>query len=81
MIEVIVSHDGKNWIVKNEMFSAEAPTLRGVDKQLGEQVREKCYIKEGEDLKVFMAFENSVIPEWMRQYSQHYFNRIIRVEG
>ena len=38
-------------------------------------------IKKGEKAKLFMAFDNSTIPQWIRQYAQHYFNRIVEIEG
>lgn len=36
---------------------------------------------EGEKVEVFMAFDNSTIPQWIRQYAQHYFNRILVVDS
>jgi len=27
-----------------------------------------------------MYFDNSTIPQWIRQYAQHYFNRIVEIE-
>ena len=79
MIELIVSHDGKNWIARNDLLSAEAPTLEELDNKLRKTVKEKGYLEPGKKLDLFMAFDNSTIPQWMRQYSQHYFNRIIQV--
>lgn len=79
MIEFIVSHDGKNWIARNDVLAAEAPTLEALDHEVGTIIKQKGYLEKGEKLDVFMAFDNSAIPQWMRQYSQHYFNRSIRV--
>ena len=81
MIELIVSHDGKNWIARSDLLSAEAPTLEELDNKLRKMVKEKGYLEPGKKLDFFMAFDNSTIPRWMRQYSQHYFNRIIQVES
>ncbi|NVM22443.1 MAG: DUF5395 family protein [Desulfobacterales bacterium] len=81
MIEFIVSHDGKNWIARNEVLCAEAPTLEELDNELKKLLREKGCLEKGKKLDIFMAFDNSTIPVWMRQYAQHYFNRIVRVEG
>ena len=80
MIELIIRHNGKNWVATGIKLSAEAPTLEELDNKLRELVRQKGYLKENEKVDLFMAFDNSVIPQWIRQYSQHYFNRIIRVE-
>jgi hypothetical protein len=81
VLEFIVSHDGKNWIARNDMLAAEAPTLEALDREVGMIVKQEGYLEKCEKLDVFMAFDNSFIPQWMRQYSQHYFNRIIRVQN
>ncbi len=81
VIELIVSHDGKSWIARNDFLYAEAPTLENLDNELRKLVKEKGYLETGKKLDLFMAFDNSTIPVWMRQYAQHYFNRIVRVEG
>lgn len=81
VIELIMSHDGKNWIARNDFLYAEAPTLGNLDNELRKLVKEKGYLETGKKLDLFMAFDNSTIPVWMRQYGQHYFNRIVRVES
>ncbi len=80
MIEFIVSHDGENWIARNDELSAQAPTLEELDNELRKLVKQKGYVEKRKKLEIFMAFDNSTIPVWMRQYAQHYFNRIIEVE-
>ncbi|MBN2034362.1 MAG: DUF5395 family protein [Deltaproteobacteria bacterium] len=80
MIELIVTHDGKNWIARNDALYAEASTLEKLDNKLKSLVKEKGYLEKGKKLDMFMAFDNSTIPVWIRQYSHHYFNRIVRVE-
>ena len=81
MIELTISHDGKNWIAKNDLLCAQAPTLEKLDNELRKVVKEKGYLEPGKRLDLFMAFDNSTIPRWIRQYSQHYFNRIVQVEA
>jgi hypothetical protein len=80
VVELIISHDGKNWIARNDVLYAEALTLGRLDNALKRLVKEKGYLKKGGKLDMFMAFDNATIPVWIRQYSQHYFNRIVRVE-
>ncbi len=81
MIEVIISHNGQNWLVFHQQFTAEALTLEKLDAEVENKLRQLGMLKKGEKQKVFMAFENSVIPQWIRQYAQHYFNRIIELNG
>jgi len=33
VIDLIVSHDGKNWIARNDWLSAQAPTLEELGKE------------------------------------------------
>ncbi|MCP4602070.1 MAG: hypothetical protein GY847_16400 [Proteobacteria bacterium] len=80
-MEFIVTHDGENWIARYETMNAEAPTLEELDSKLKKLLKEKGYLKRGENLEIFMAFDNSTIPLWIRQYNGHYFNRIVRMEG
>jgi hypothetical protein len=80
VIELIVTHDGKNWIARNDVLYAEAPTLEKLDNELKKLLKEEGYLEQGKKLDIFMAFDNSAIPRWMHQYSAHYFNRIIQVK-
>lgn len=78
--EFILSHDGKNWIAGNDVLSAEAPTLEELDAELKKLMKQKGYLEKGKKLDLFMAFDNSTIPRWMRQYAHHYFNRLVRLQ-
>ena len=80
MIELTVTHDGKNWIAKNDELCARAITLEALDSEVKRLMKEKGYLEKGKKVDVFMACDKSTIPQWMRQYSHHYFNRIIRME-
>ncbi|MCK4485486.1 MAG: DUF5395 family protein, partial [Desulfobacterales bacterium] len=50
VIELIVSHDGKNWIARYDLLSAEAPTLEEMDNKLRKMVKEKGYLEPGKKL-------------------------------
>ena len=79
-IELIVGHNGRNWTAKNADLFAEAATLEALDRKLRQMIQERGYAQVGKKLDVFMAFDHSTLPQWMHQYSQHYFNRILEVE-
>lgn len=81
MIELIISHNGKNWTAKNDLLFAEASTLEKLDSELEREVKQKGFLEKTEEVDLFMTFDNSIIPQWIRQYSQHYFNRIIRLRN
>lgn len=80
MIELSLTHDGKNWIARNDQLSAKAPTLEELDHKLKNLVKQKGYLEKGGKLDLFMAFDNAAIPRWMHQHSPHYFNRVIQVK-
>jgi hypothetical protein len=76
-----IKYLGECWVIENEHSTISAPTLEELDSRLGDYMRENGLLKKGEKAEVFMAFDNSTIPQWIRQYSQHYFNRIVAIEG
>lgn len=80
--EMSIVHDGINWVAKNDDMEIAAPTLEELDILLKTTMKEKGLIKYGERADVYMYSNNAVmIPQWMRPYSQHYFNRIVRITG
>ena len=81
MIELTVTHDGKHWMAKNDELRARATTLEALDSEVKRLLKEKGYLQKGKKVDVFMACDKSTIPQWMRQYSHHYFNRVVRMEG
>ena len=81
-IEMILKHDGDNWTAEGENLHFSAPTLQELDSEMRRYFKEQGLIETGKKkVEVFMAFDNSIIPQWMRQYGHHYFNRIVVIEG
>ncbi len=76
-VEMILDHDGKNWIVSNSSITLAAPSLDVLDRRLEQALKEE--LREGQSLNVFMSFNNEVIPMWIRPYMNHYFNRILEL--
>jgi hypothetical protein len=81
MVECTISHDGRFWRLTHERFSCSAVSLSALDAGLGRRLRQNGLCGKGQKVQVFMAFDNAVIPQWIRQYAQHYFNRLVEVEG
>ena len=77
IVEMILNHDGKNWIVSNDSLTLNAPSLNELDQKLEEALGKD--IPDGQSLDVFMSFDNEVIPMWIRPYMNHYFNRILEL--
>ncbi len=80
-LDCVLRHDGRNWVAEGRELSVAAPTLEELDQRLAERLRSSGQLAPGKRLQVFMAFDNSTIPQWIRQYAQHYFNRIVTVTG
>ena len=81
MLDFTLTHDGLNWIAKYNQLTAEANTLESLDQKIKNILRENKFVKSGETKRIRFVFDNSTIPQWIRQYSNHYFNRIIEVTG
>jgi hypothetical protein len=81
MVELTLTHDGRCWVARNNFLAASAATLEELDSQVGRLLKQSGVLKAGEKLRVFMAFDNSTIPQWIRQYAQHYFNRVVDISG
>ncbi len=75
-IEMQLGHDGSNWILSGESISLSAPELDDLDRKLEAALKPEW---EKEPLEVFFKSNNDMIPEWIRPYMDHYFNRILEL--
>ncbi|OGL41212.1 MAG: hypothetical protein A2161_00805 [Candidatus Schekmanbacteria bacterium RBG_13_48_7] len=75
MIEFRLIHDGSFWIAENDSITAKGKSLEELDRDIETMIRQNNNSEDHEPLTVIMTFDNVVIPEWIRQYSNHYFNR------
>lgn len=76
-IEMVLDHDGRNWRLTGGGVTVSAPELTELDRKL-EQALEPELSRE-KKLNVFMRSNNEMIPEWMRPFMCHYFNRILEL--
>ena len=76
MLELRLVHDGGFWIAENGEFRVSGATLPALDLELARVLRHRRHCGESE-IEVRMTFDHSVIPQWIRQYSNHYFNRVV----
>lgn len=70
MMILKLKYDGV-WIASGKV-SAKGESLEELDRNLAEELRKIGL--EGR-VEVLMKFDISTIPDWMRQFHQHYFNR------
>ena len=77
MIDFRLVHDGADWVADDGHIRARGRTLQALDSALAAQLKALPERYRGDTLDVRMTFDNCVIPQWMRQYSNHYFNRVV----
>jgi len=78
-IDLVITHDGANWVAQNDEIVAEGGTLPELDENVARALRGSGR-PVGVKLRVFMGFDINSIPTWIRQYAPHYFNRMVDVE-
>lgn len=78
-LEVRLIHDGIKWIAYHPSFEACGETLLELDQDLTRCLLDKELFPKDFHVTVFMAFDYSCIPTWIRQYAYHYFNRYVRL--
>ena len=79
-VELILIHDGKQWVGHNASLRAQGETLASLDESVRRALRDSGAWPAGTRLTVFMGFDFATIPTWLRQYHNHYFNRLITLE-
>ncbi len=77
MLDFRIIHDGTHWIADKGTLVVRGRTLEELDRSLAAVVGEHFDVGDAAEIDVRMTFDNVTIPEWMRQYSNHYFNRIV----
>lgn len=79
-LDATLNHDGRQWVVRAESLSAAGPTLPELDRAFSQALRECGRFPPGTRVSVFMGFDNETLPDWIRQYASHYFNRYVELE-
>jgi len=77
MLDFRLTHDGRLWKAEHQELEAQGATLQALDLSLAKALRERGQRGKGESVQVRMTFDSSTIPQWIRQYASHYFNRIV----
>ena len=78
-IELVITHDGEQWVAANETIAATGRTLEDLDADVDRSLRENGAYS-GSPITVFMGYDFDSFPTWMRQHASHYFNRYVRFD-
>lgn len=73
--DIILSFQGVRWIASYNGYSFYSETLEELDTKLEDHIKARHEPAKGDIFTLSYLFDNSSIPEWIRQYSNHYFNR------
>lgn len=76
-IELVLEHDGDDWLVHGHGIEARGATLTALDRALAGSLAHADL--PADPLIVHMRFNRRSLPHWVRQYTSHYFNRTIRL--
>lgn len=80
-IDVIVDELGRRWRARGpEGLEAVADTIDDLQELLREQLTASRRFSPGSVVTVNLRCDNRIIPDWMRPYSSHYFNRVVTFE-
>lgn len=77
-LELVLGHDGRDWVIQGHGIHARAGTLPGLDRTLARCLAARDDIPAG-SLTVHMRFDPHSLPGWISQYMSHYFNRTVRI--
>lgn len=72
-IAMMLDHDGRNWVLSGQNLHLTAASLEDIDRELEQAL--KPQLEKETRIEVLMTSNNEMIPEWMRPYMNHYFNR------
>jgi len=72
-IEMMLDHDGQDWIVSGGDLRIAAKELDDIDRQLETALQPR--LAKDKRIDVIMTSNDEMIPEWMRPFMNHYFNR------
>ena len=78
-VELKLVHDGSDWIVTNDSYQISGNTFEALDIKLINALRDSGEFSEGSNVTVFMGYDFDTFPTWLRQYHNHYFNRLLSV--
>ncbi|GAB4371154.1 MAG: DUF5395 domain-containing protein [Acidobacteriota bacterium] len=79
-LELVLTSGREGWLAEGDGVRVAAATLADLDRALAHELRASGRFPAGSRVRVFMACARSVIPEWMRPYQNHWFNRDVSLE-
>ena len=76
-LDISLTFSGTDWVVADDVYRCASDTLEGIDNQVRDKLERIEMPSPGDTITINYLFDNSAIPEWIRQCSNHYFNRSV----
>ena len=68
---------GGRWLAACEAFTVAAAGLGELDRLVERELGRRGLLAAEGPTRVRMSFDRRGLPEWIRQYSSHYFDRVV----
>lgn len=66
------------WIAKENNITVSGITLEELEDNIKDSLRKSNRYEKQQIVTVFLGFDTKTLPEWIRPYHAHYFNRYLR---
>ncbi|HUU01451.1 MAG TPA: DUF5395 family protein [Myxococcota bacterium] len=79
-LEMVISCDADRWVAKGDELVASGATWDELEEDLRRGLASSERYASGTRVTVWMGCDGRMIPEWMRPYQCHYFNRVMHLQ-
>lgn len=79
-LEMTVSRKDDRWTAKGGDLAASGAVWDELEEDLRRQLAASQRYPAGTRVSVWMGCDANLIPEWMRPYQCHYFNRVVYLQ-
>lgn len=76
-VEIVLKESDNGWIGLGDGFAVQGVDIAELEERIVSVVSGSGRFAPGTRVEVFVACDRGVIPDWMRPYHSHYFNRTI----
>lgn len=81
-LELMLIHDGRQWIASRDNLQVAGHTLVELDQNLKSTLQADGNFPQGAKVTVLMKFDAETIPNYanVRQYRPEYFHRLVAID-
>jgi len=79
-LEMVISSEADGWVARGDEFVASGASFDELEEDLRRSLVASKRYTVGTLVSVWMGCDARMIPEWMRPYMCHYFNRVVHLQ-